>query len=105
MQDQALDVDALECLKNHMITSLEQLKAFHLTVSALMIELSAIRRTTLITKKVKSRYEINLAKAIKKARPLLDQAVRSFDDQIDSVSRQMQSEEQQSSKMTATTLH
>jgi len=90
MEDPILEVDVVNRLQNQWILTLEHLKAFHLTVSTLMIELAAIRRTTIQTEKARSQYKLNLAKAMRQAKPLLDEAARSYDDQIRSVNSQMQ---------------
>ena len=85
MGDPALEIEIVNQLENHMMRTLEHLKAFHLTVSTLMIELAAVRRTVIISEKAKSQYKLNLAKAMRQAKPLLEEAARSFDDQINSV--------------------
>jgi hypothetical protein len=90
VDDRALEPDLLNRLQNHTMLTLEHLKAFHLTVSALMIELAAVRRATIVTEKAKSQYQLNLATAMRQAKPLLDEAARSFDDQINSLNNQMQ---------------
>ncbi|HET7106917.1 MAG TPA: hypothetical protein VFI38_08910 [Candidatus Acidoferrum sp.] len=88
MQDPGLGVDLEERLQNHMMQTLKHLKAFHLTVSTLMIELAAVRQSTVATERARSQYKLNLAKAMREARPLLEEAARSFDDQINSVTDQ-----------------
>lgn len=85
MEDPSLEVDIVSQLENHMVRTLEQLKAFHLTVGTLMVELAAIRRTTLVTEKARARYKLNLTQAMRQAKPLLEEAAKSFDDQINSV--------------------
>lgn len=90
MEDQALEAELLNQLQNHMTQTLEHLKAFHLTISTLMVELAAVRRTTITTRKVRSQYKVNLAKAMRQARPFLEEAARSFDVQINSVNDQVQ---------------
>ncbi|HET6930627.1 MAG TPA: hypothetical protein VFI45_09930 [Candidatus Acidoferrum sp.] len=88
VEDPAQEMDLVNRLENHMLQTLEHLKAFHLTVSTLMIELAAVRKTTIVTEKAQSQYKLNLAKAMRQARPLLEEAARSFDDQINSVNNQ-----------------
>lgn len=90
MENPTSEVDIVNRLQNHMILTLEHLKAFHLTVSTLMVELAVVRRTTIVTEKARSQYKLNLAKAMREARPLLEEAARSFDDHINSVNSQMQ---------------
>ena len=85
MEDPSLEVDVVNQLESHMMRTLEHLKAFHLTVSTLMVELAAVRRTAIVTEKARSQYKLNLAKAMRQAKPLLEEAARSFDDQINSV--------------------
>ena len=93
MEDSALEADLVARLQNHMMQTLEHLKAFHLTVSTLMVELAAVRRTTIVTEKARSQYKLNLAEAMRQARPLLEEAARSFDDQINSVNHRTNSGE------------
>jgi hypothetical protein len=90
VEDPALEVDIVNRLENHMMHTLEHLKAFHLTVSTLMVELAAVRRTTIVTEKASSQFKLNLANAMRQAKPILDEAARSFDDQINSVHNQFQ---------------
>lgn len=90
MEDPSFEVDIVNRLENHMVRTLEHLKAFHLTVSTLMIELAAVRRTAIGTEKARSQFKLNLANAMRQAKPLLDEAARSFDDQINSVNNQIQ---------------
>lgn len=85
MEDPSLEVDVVTQLDNHMMRTLEHLKAFHLALSTLMVELAAVRRTTLVTEKARSQYKLNLAKAMRQAKPFLEEAARSFDDQINSL--------------------
>lgn len=93
MEDSALEADLVARLQNHMMQTLEHLKAFHLTVSTLMVELAAVRRTTIVTEKARSQYKLNLAEAMRQARPFLEEAARSFDDQINSVNNRPNSGE------------
>ena len=105
MVDPVLEVDLENRLQNHRILTLEHLKAFHLTVSALMVELAAIRRATLQTKKSKSQYKLNLARAMREAKPLLEEAARSFDDQISSVIGQSQTRDHGLSQSAGAKIH
>lgn len=88
MENSALEADLVDRLQNHMMQTLEHLKAFHLTVSTLMVELAAVSRTTIVTEKARSQYKHNLTEAMKQARPILEEAARSFDDQINAVNNQ-----------------
>lgn len=105
MEDPSLEVDFVKRLQNHMILALEQLKAFHLTVSSLMVDLAAVRRTTIVTEKANSQYRLNLAKAMREAKPLLDEAARSFDDQISSVNNQMRTSDRDLSESAGRKFH
>ena len=93
MENPSLEADIVNQLENHMVQTLEHLKAFHLTICTLMVELAAVRRTTLATEKAKSQFKLNLAEAMKEAQPLLEEAARSFDDQINSVCNRTHADE------------
>jgi hypothetical protein len=84
MLDSNSELDETRDLKGRIVVSLQQLKAFHLTISAVMIDLAALRETVLTTPEMKSRYKKNLARAAKKSRPLVQEAMRSYDDLIHS---------------------
>lgn len=105
MEDPALEVDVANRLQNHRILTLELLKSLHLTVSALMVELAAIRRTTIQTEKARSQYKLNLAKAMREAKPLLDEAALYYDDQIGSVDSQLQTSDHDLSEPAGAKFH
>ena len=105
MEDPVLEVDVVNRLQNHTILTLEHLRAFHLAVSALMAELAAIRRTTIQIDKARTQYKLNLAKAMRKAKPLLDEAARSYDDQMGSVNTQMQNSDHGLSESAGAKIH
>lgn len=105
MEDPALEVDIVSQLENHMVRTLEHLKAFHLAVGTLMVELAAVRRTTLVTEKARSQYQLNLAKAMRQAKPLLEEAAKSFDDEINSVNSRAHTSAFDLSEPTGPTFH
>ena len=59
--DQGLELDEVRCLGEQMLITLKHLKAFHLTISSVMIDMAAIRRTILNTPKLNSQCKRNLA--------------------------------------------
>jgi len=99
MQDPDLQEDLIRRLEKHTIVSLKHLQALHLTVSALMIEVAAIRQAAFTSKRAQVRYKNQLAKAMKTARPILKEATDYFADQINSVSSHIQSEQQTSIRL------
>lgn len=84
MLDSNSELDEMLDVKGQVVAILKQLKAFHMTISAVMIDLAAIRETILTTPKMKSRYKKGLSRAAKKSRPLLREAMRSYDGLIHS---------------------
>lgn len=83
--DQGLELDEVRCLREQMLITLKHLKAFHLTISSVMIDVAAIRRTILNTPKLNSQYKRNLAQISQNSRPLIEEAVRSYDGLIESM--------------------
>ena len=79
MNDQC---DEIRLLQEQMSITLKHLKSFHLTLSSLMLDVSAIRATVLKTSEAKARHKKNVATAMSKARPLIDEAMQSYDELI-----------------------
>lgn len=72
-----------------LLSTVKQVRALHATLSALMTDVAAIRRTFLHGRADMIRYRDNLQAAIETAKPLVDEAMQSYDDTI----RQIQESE------------
>jgi hypothetical protein len=96
MLDPVLEVDEMEGLRNHLAIALKELKTLRLAISSLMVDMSAIRRTVLTTPETKARYKKHLAGSIRKARPLIDEAMQSYDNLIQKVGVDERSEKETS---------
>lgn len=72
-----------------LLSTVKQVRALHATLSALMTDVAAIRRTFLHGRADMIRYKDNLQAAIETAKPLVDEAMQSYDDTI----RQIQESE------------
>jgi len=104
MRDPVLEVEEIHGLINHLVITLKDLKTLQMAISTLMVDMSAIRQTVLTTPATKSRYKKHLAESIKKARPLVNQAMRSYDNLIQNVDEHVQPEKR-ASVGGATTIH
>ena len=104
MLDPDLEVEKMQEMSNHLVIALKDLKTLQMAISTLMVDVSAIRQTVLTTPATKSRYKKHLAGSMKKARPLIHQAMRSYDNLIQNVDEHVQPEKGPSFRG-ATTIH
>lgn len=72
-----------------LLSTVKQVRALHATLSALMTDVAAIRRTFLQSRGDIAQYKDNLRSAIETAKPIVDEAMQSYDEMI----RQIQESE------------
>lgn len=72
-----------------LLSTVKQVRALHAALSALMTDVAAIRRTFLHGRSDMVHYKDNLRAAIETARPIVDEAMQSYDEMI----RQIQESE------------
>jgi hypothetical protein len=65
-----------------LVTAVQQVKTLHATVGAMMADVAALRRTVLQDPKEMLDYRNNLLTTIETARPLVDEAMQSYDEMI-----------------------
>lgn len=65
-----------------LLSTVKQARALHATLSALMTDVAAIRRTFLQRRGDMGRYKENLRSAIETAKPIVDEAMQSYDEMI-----------------------
>ncbi len=69
-------------LEDLLVATVKHLKALHATLSAVMVDVSALRQTTLVEPEDVSRYKEKIQKGTEIAKPLVNAAMRSYDDMI-----------------------
>lgn len=89
MLNPAPEVHETQNVHELLLSTVKQVRALHATLSALMTDVAALRRTLLHGRADMIRYQDNLQAAIATARPLVDEAMQSYDDTI----RQIQESE------------
>jgi hypothetical protein len=89
MLDPALEVRDVQNVHDLLLSTVKQVRALHAVVSALMTDVAAVRRTVLRDPGDVVHYKNNLRSAIETAKPLVDEAMQSYDDMI----RQIQESE------------
>ncbi len=82
MLDSALQVQDVQNLQDFLLFTVRHVKTLHATLSALMTDVAAIRRTLLEEPEDMDQYKSNLLSAIETARPLVDEAMHSYDQMI-----------------------
>jgi hypothetical protein len=87
MLDSALRAHEIPNLQEFLISTVRHVRTLHATLSAVMTDVAAIRRTLLEQPEDVLQYKSNLLAAIETARPLVDEALQSYDEMI----RQIQS--------------
>ena len=78
----ALQDDDSQNLREFLALTVKQVKALHATLSAVMTDVAAMRRTLLEAPEHLAGYNRNLLVAIETAKPLVDTAMQSYDDMI-----------------------
>jgi hypothetical protein len=75
-----------EHLQEFIALTLGHVKSLHAALTGLMTDVAALRRTMLSEPEDKAQYQENLRVALETARPLVEEAMQSYDDMIQSVS-------------------
>jgi broad specificity phosphatase PhoE len=78
----ALRAQEIPNLQEFLITTLQHVRTLHATLSAVMTDVAAIRRTLLEEPEDLFQYKSNLLAAIETAKPLVDEALQSYDEMI-----------------------
>lgn len=71
-----------ECLQEFLAVTLGHVKTLHAALTGLMTDMAALRRTMLEEPEDLAQYQANLRIAVETARPLVDEAMRSYDEMI-----------------------
>jgi uncharacterized protein involved in exopolysaccharide biosynthesis len=74
-----------QSLQATLAVTLGHIKSLHATLTALMTEVAAVRRTVLEAPEAMAEYRKNLQSALETAKPLVDEAMSCYDDMIDQV--------------------
>ncbi len=82
MLDSALRAQEIPDLQEFLISTLKHVRTLHATLSAVMTDVAAIRRTLLEEPKDVLQYKSNLLAAIETAKPLVNEALQSYDEMI-----------------------
>lgn len=82
MLNPALEVPQVENVHELLLSTVKQVRALHAALSALMTDVAAIRRTLLHGPGDLVHYRDNLRSAIETAKPLVDEAMQSYDEMI-----------------------
>lgn len=82
MLDPALEIGDVQTLHHLLVTTVQQVKTLHAAVGAMMADVAALRRTVLQEPKEMLDYRNNLVTTIETARPLVDEAMQSYDAMI-----------------------
>jgi len=69
-------------LQDFVALTVKQVKTLHATLTAIMADVAALRRTVLDEPEGMGLYRTNLRSAIATAKPLLDEAMQSYDQMI-----------------------
>ncbi|HEY6945532.1 MAG TPA: hypothetical protein VI431_10375 [Candidatus Acidoferrum sp.] len=68
-----------------LLSTVKQVRALHATLSALMTDVAAIRRTLLQGPDDLADYKNNLRAAIETAKPIVDEAMQAYDEVIQEI--------------------
>lgn len=82
MLDSALRPQEIPNLREFLISTVKHVRTLHATLSAVMTDVAAIRRTLLEEPEDVLQYKSNLLAAIETARPLVNEALQSYDEMI-----------------------
>ena len=82
MLDPAHEVQDTQNVHELLLSTVKQVRALHATLSALMTDVAAIRRTFLHSPGDLVHYKNNLRSAIETAKPIVDEAMQSYDEMI-----------------------
>jgi broad specificity phosphatase PhoE len=90
MLNTASQIQEVQSLQNFLLFTVRHVKSLHATLTAVMTDVAALRRTLLEEPGNVVDYKSNLRAAIETAKPLVDEAMLSYDEMI----RQIQSLEE-----------
>jgi hypothetical protein len=82
MLNPALEVREAQNVHELLLSTVKQVRALHATLSALMTDVAAIRRTLLESRGDMVHYKDHLRSAIETAKPIVDEAMHSYDEMI-----------------------
>jgi hypothetical protein len=82
MLDPVLEIRDVQNVHELLLSTVRQVRALHATLSALMTDVAAIRRTLLQGPGDCINYKNNLRSAIETAKPIVDEAMQSYDEMI-----------------------
>ena len=82
MLNAALQTRDVQSLQNFLLSTVRHVKSLHATLTAVMIDVAALRRTLLDEPANDIDYKSNLRAAIETAKPLVDEAMQSYDEMI-----------------------
>jgi hypothetical protein len=71
-----------ECLQEFLAMTLGHVKSLHAALTGLMTDMAALRKTILEEPEDLAQYQANLRVAVETAKPLVDEAMRSYDEMI-----------------------
>lgn len=77
-----LQVDDAQDLQGYLLLTIKQVKSVHAVLSALMADVAAVRRTLLQDPAEMAEYRNNLRSTLEIAKPLVDEAMQSYDAMI-----------------------
>lgn len=82
MLNAALQSQDVQSLQNFLLSTVRHVKSLHATLTAVMTDVAALRRTLLGEAGNDVDYKNNLRAAIETAKPLVDEAMKSYDEMI-----------------------
>ncbi len=85
MLSSALQVRDVQNVQELLLSTVKQVRALHATLSALMADVAALRRTLLRDPGDLAHYKSNLRSAIETAKPIVDEAMQCYDDMIQQI--------------------
>jgi hypothetical protein len=82
MLNPATEVGEFRDLHQLLLVTVRQVRTLHATLSALMADVAAVRRTVLQDEEDILNYKNNLLSTLETARPLVDEAMQCYDEMI-----------------------
>jgi hypothetical protein len=82
MLNPAFEVHEAQNVHELLLSTVKQVRALHAPLSALMTDVAAIRRTLLQSREDMVHYKDHLRSAIETAKPIVDEAMQSYDEMI-----------------------
>lgn len=87
MPNPDLQVDDVKNLQDLLLFTVKQVRSVHSVLSALMADVAALRQTLLQDAGEIADYKDNLRSALEIARPLVDEAMQSYDGMMRQIGR------------------